>query len=213
MRILRHSSAAKYLVGGCRAISLSATVDSWTGTRALAAAERRRAEAAGLRAHLVVEGQQVGGHAPHDSAARPGGLGLGLADLGEARIAARGDRGDVGPDRCRLAVRAVAQRLGRLAPLHQVEHDLFKVGLPTAERGDLRLQRLKLAGVRHAAGVELLVVPVDADPYLFDVLFRAGELTVQVGEVRVRDRDRVPDLRRPLIELAELGEFGRVRRR
>jgi len=56
-------------------------------------------------------------------------------------------------------------------------------------------------------GVEPLVVLLDADPDLFDVLLRPGQVAVQVGEVGIRDRDRVPDLRRSLPQLGEFAGF------
>ena len=130
-----------------------------------------------------------------------------LNDVAEGDVAARGHRRGVGAHGLPLGGGAVPQRLRRLALLHQLEDALFEVGLAAAKRGDLGLERLQLAGVGYLAGVEPFVVPVDANPDLFDVAFRAGELTVQVGQVGVRDRDRVPDLRRALAELRELGYF------
>ena len=58
----------------------------------------------------------------------------------------------------RTARRPGVSRLlcARLPALHHVEHDLFQVGLPARQRGDLRLEVLQLPGGGDLAGVEPL---------------------------------------------------------
>ncbi len=97
-----------------------------------------------------------------------------------------------------------------LEPLHDVEHDLFEIGLPAVQRLDFRLEVLQFTrGVDHAA-VEPISVAVDPGSDLLDVGLGLGLLAPQVAVLGGQLGDGVAQFAILRLERGKLGVFGKA---
>ncbi len=177
-----------------------------SGSRRSGPAQQRRADAAAGLADLVVERDQVGRQVGGERArGRPAGTPRpwrSSASVSSRCCSVRSRPARVAVSR---ACDAVERGLRLLALLHQLELGVLQLALPAAQRGQLVLQGLQLAGrARPASSRCLVLVLAGAD--LLDVASRGGRCPG-----RGRRRRPGPGPARPPARTAR-GRAGRARR-
>src|SRR5690606_37060767 len=162
-----------------------------------------------LLAQSFVQLEQVGGEFGGDGGAAGPDVARLLVDLGEGGVAAGLGLGQGGQGLVAAGDEVGDAGVGRLAAFHDLQHHLFQVALPLVERGDLGLEAGQVTGGGDGAGVEALLVALDADADGVDVCFGLGLLAGEVAGLGLGldDLGGVPGVAFGLlVDLRELGQ-------
>ncbi len=174
---------------------------------AAAAAQRRRADPM-LLAQLLVEREHVRWHADGDTCTPPTQFGRLFGDLGQRRVASRRSVVTLAGEPRLLSGKRRKPTVYGFTPLHDVKHDLLKIGLPAVQRLDLGLEIPQLTRRRDLARVKALSIAVYPGPDLLDVPFSLGLFPGQVAHLGLSYDNPVPKFGGTGVQPLHLSELG-----